>query len=352
MQLSSGYTRLKSSGRVFKRRAIALISGGLDSALAALLIKEQGVDVIGLYLSSPFACRNELDLLGKTLAIPILTEEKGDPYLQLVAQPRFGYGRNMNPCVDCRIFMFQKASEVMQREGAHFIITGEVVGQRPLSQLRAAMDKIEKESGLMGLIVRPLSGQLLPETLPEKEGWISRANLLGIHGRGRSSQLALAEKLKLVGYSSPAGGCLLTDAHFSHKLRDWYQFGGLRADASLRSLHASLLRVGRHFRINPSTKIVVARNDSENHILHQAHEKQAGSLVTPIGFMGPLALIQGETSREVDLAAGQLVGHYSRKGTRYPVSLEVKDNFGHRETVAVAFPPKEEELNKWSIALN
>ena len=286
-------------------RALGLLSGGLDSALAAKLLLEQGIDVIGLHLESPFSCRSDVRELARELSIPLVVRAKGEEYLRLLRHPRWGYGRNMNPCLDCRLFMFQSARPVLEEQGAAFLFTGEVVGQRPMSQTRDRMALLDRRSGLAGLILRPLSARLLDPTEPERRGWVDRSRLLAISGRARTEQLALAGRYGLRNVQSPGGGCLLTDARFSDRLR------GLFEDVPEERItldDAALLRLGRVFRVNPALRIVLGRDRDENRGLAK-FESRGRWLVEPLDFAGPTALVCGprdETSlgHAIELIAG------------------------------------------------
>jgi len=265
-------------------KAIALISGGLDSLLAAKLIAKQDIEVVGLRFKTPFyrKSRNNLSNLG----IEIKEVDIGDEFLKLVAKPRYGYGANINPCIDCKILMLTKAKELMEQFSAKFVITGEVLGQRPMSQHRQALELIEEKSGLEGLLLRPLSGRLLPRTIPEKEGWVNRNNLLDFNGRGRKSQMVLAKALGIKEYAQPAGGCLLTDQEFAKKLKDLINYKELNMNS------VELLKIGRHFRISRSTKLIVGRNELENErIVNLAQEDNY--LFMPTDIAGPTALGRG-----------------------------------------------------------
>ncbi|HTM58163.1 MAG TPA: hypothetical protein VL123_07085 [Candidatus Udaeobacter sp.] len=289
-------------------RALGLLSGGLDSALAARLLIDQGLDVIGLHLESPTACRSDVREVAADLGIPLVTLQKGEAYVELLQHPRFGYGRNMNPCVDCRVFMFQRARPVMEAQGARFLFTGEVMGQRPMSQTRERFHLIDREAGLAGWILRPLSAQVLPETEPERLGLVDRSRLLGLGGRSRTAQLELAERLGLKHYQSPGGGCLLTDPIFSVKLRDLFDHPG-EERATLEDV--ALLRVGRHFRVNGGVKIVLGRDAAENETLRSRRGVNR-HVVEPLTFSGPTALICGPFDDVTRLEAARLIVQYSR----------------------------------------
>jgi hypothetical protein len=299
-------------------RAVGLLSGGLDSALAAKLMLEQGIDVVALHLQAPTACRTQVAEVARDLGIRLEVRQKGEEYLKLLRNPRFGYGKNMNPCIDCRVFMFGLARTFMDEVGASFLFTGEVVGQRPMSQMRNTIFRIDHEAGLEGQVLRPLSARLLPETEPERSGWVDRARLLGLAGRGRREQLALAERYGLRSYQSPGGGCLLTDEHFSSKLRDLFAHTpqGETDESAVR-----LLRLGRHFRIAEDTKVVLGRDQQENAALRD-YVSPRRHLVEPDGFHGPHALVCGPLTPEAVEAAGRLIARYTRRlpdgaGVRY-----------------------------------
>lgn len=290
-------------------RALGLLSGGLDSALAARLLIDQGIEVTGLYLESPTACRTSVREVAEHLGIRLITREKGEAYARLLREPRFGYGRNMNPCVDCRIFMFEMAKPVMEECGANFLFTGEVMGQRPMSQTRDRFILIDREAGLQGRILRPLSALALPETECERLGWVDRSRLLGIVGRGRETQLALAEQLGLRHYQSPGGGCLLTDPIFSIKLRDLFKHAGPEG-GTLEEIE--LLRVGRHFRLTDDLKIVLGRDAGENARLRD-FVRAGRVLVEPHGFGGPTALVCGALDQRSLGVAARLIASFAPK---------------------------------------
>lgn len=289
-------------------RAVGLLSGGLDSALAARLLIDQGIEVIGLHLESPTSCRSDVREVARHLGIRLVTRPKGEEYLRLLRDPRWGYGRNMNPCVDCRVFMFRLGRPYLDELDAQFLFTGEVVGQRPMSQMRDRMLLIDRESGLEGWILRPLSARLLPETEPERRGWVDRSRLLDIFGRSRTEQLALAERYGLKHTTAPAGGCLLTDAAYSRKLRDLFEHAP--ADAT-GTQDVALLAIGRHFRFADGLKIVLGRDESENRRL-EAFEGGGRWRVEPLDFSGPTALVCGTRDERALARAIELVRRYAR----------------------------------------
>jgi tRNA-specific 2-thiouridylase len=290
-------------------KAVCLLSGGLDSSLALRIVRDQGVEVIAVHCKGPFGGCTEVrdsaaSAVAAALGVRLIVVPLEEAYLDIVRSPRYGYGRNINPCIDCHIYFLKQAGQIMEREGASFVITGEVVGQRPMSQRLDTLRRIERASGLVGLILRPLSARLLDETIPEASGWVRRDGLLAIAGRSRKEQLRLAGELGLKGFSAPAGGCLLTDPQFAGRVRD------LIAHGSLNLHEASLLRVGRHLRLPLGSKLVVGRNQGENDDL--VSRVRAGDLIlTTEDCPGPTAIVAGRAAEhELGLAAS-IVARYS-----------------------------------------
>jgi len=287
-------------------KALALFSGGLDSSLAIKIIQAQKIQILALNFLTPFSAlenRRKVEQIARELGVNLQIEFLGEEYLEIVKHPKYGYGKHLNPCLDCRILMLKKAKEVMETINASFVITGEVVGQRPMSQYKSALQLVERESGLKELIVRPLSAKLLTPTIPEKNGWIDRNSLFGIYGRARREQIELARQWKIKHYFSPAGGCLLTDPAFSQKISDLLAHNQF----SLESIE--LLRLGRHFRLSPSAKLVVGRNKRENEqMLQRKREKEI--YFRPVGAKGPVAVGQGEFNPSLISLAVQIIAHY------------------------------------------
>ena len=295
------------------KKAVALISGGLDSILAAKLVMDQGYEVTGLYFTSAFSKsygqeRNTpAAAVSRAVGIDLRVMDLGMPYIDLIRSPRHGYGKNSNPCIDCKIFMLNQAKAVMQEQGAPFVVTGEVLGQRPMSQRRDSLHAIERDSGLRGLILRPLSAALLPPTRAEMEGLIDRSGLLGISGRSRKVQFSLAERYGIQGFSTPAGGCLLTDKNFSEKLRDLFQTKEQVSGEDIR-----LLTVGRHFKLESGHRIVLGRDERENNVMADI-ASHGYHLFVPHEFLGPVALLSGTPTAEIKQAVGRLIITYSKQ---------------------------------------
>lgn len=295
------------------RKAVALISGGLDSILAARVIMEQGFDIIGLYCSSAFSKSygNEhathAAQVSKALGIDLRIMDLGQDYIDLVRKPVHGYGKNANPCIDCKIFMLKKARAVMEEIDSSFVITGEVLGQRPMSQRRDTLHIIERDSGMRDQILRPLSAKLLTPTKAELDGVVDREKLLSISGRSRTVQLQLAERYGISGYSTPAGGCLLTDKNFSAKLRDLFE-----DKVSINPNDIKLLTVGRHYRIDAGVKIVIGRDNNENNVL-MSLAPHGYHLFTPQGFSGPVGILNGHPTQDLKQTVGRLIITYSKR---------------------------------------
>lgn len=293
-----------------KIKAIVLLSGGLDSTLAAKLVLNQGIEVVGLNFESPFCTCNregrcEAKEVSDKLKIPLVIKQKGlDYFNKTIRNPKHGYGRHMNPCIDCRIFILKEAKKFMKKIGAKFIITGEVLNQRPMSQYKKAMELIEKESGLKEKILRPLSAKLLPETEAEKKEWIDRKKLLNIQGRRRVEQIELAKKFKIEDFKCPGGGCLLTYKEFAKKVKDL-----LKYNKKVGRNDIILLKHGRHFRIN-KTKIIIGRNEKENNTI-KALKKPGDILMEVMDIPGPITLIRGPKTKKAIKIAARLTVKYS-----------------------------------------
>jgi tRNA-specific 2-thiouridylase len=304
---------LEQEGYLVTRKAVALISGGLDSVLAAKVIMEQGFDVRGLYFTSAFSKSygREHDTyaarVSHAIGIDLRVIDMGQDYIDLVRNPVHGYGKNINPCIDCKIFMLRKAGDVMKEIDASFVVTGEVLGQRPMSQRRDTLGVIERDANMKGVILRPLSAALLPPTRAELDGLVKRDKLLAISGRSRAVQLQLAERYGITGYSTPAGGCLLTDKNFSEKLRDLFEDKQAVTPDDIR-----LLTVGRHYRLDAGIKIVIGRDNRENNVL-MSLAPRGYHLFVPHDFPGPVALLNGEPTQDIKQTIGRLIITYSKQ---------------------------------------
>jgi len=297
-----------------KRRALALFSGGLDSILAVKLMLEQGIDVQAVNFTSPFfmfkggkgKSETEAVRAARELHIPIKVVELGIEFLEMISKPKHGYGSGLNPCIDCRIHFLRRAKEYLAESGAHFIITGEVLGQRPMSQRRDALRLIERESGLEGILLRPLSARHLTPTIPEREGWVDRERLLAISGRSRKEQIQLAGDLEVKNYPCPTGGCLLTEPSFLSKIRDVFRHAD---NLDPRDFH--LLLVGRHFRLGPGTKVIIGRNEAENLVLENSVQSGETTLRWLDGG-SPLGMVTGIAARGLLETAAKILLRYTK----------------------------------------
>ena len=287
-------------------KAVALFSGGLDSILALRLIQEQGIEVKGVNFKTPFFGLDEtLVIIAKDLNINLEIINITEELLKILKKPKYGFGKNMNPCIDCHALMFKKAGEYMNKIGASFILSGEVLGERPMSQNRNSLNIIERESGFEGKILRPLSALLLTETTPEKESLVDRNKLLDISGRSRKRQMKLADEMGIKNYPSPAGGCKLTEPAFSKRLKDLFT----QEIFSLEEIE--LLKLGRHFRLGKDIKLVVGRNKEENEQL-QKFFQDGDFLFKAKNLKGPVSLLKRGSK-----ANKELVNKSCRIAARY-----------------------------------
>ncbi|MFT5527398.1 MAG: tRNA-specific 2-thiouridylase, partial [Pirellulaceae bacterium] len=243
-----------------KMRCVALLSGGLDSMLAIRLMQEQGIEVEALNFKTIFTCCQDLSAhAARDIGVRLTVVGQEDDYLELIKKPQFGYGKGANPCVDCRIYMFEKAKVFMEQVDAKFIISGEVMGQRPMSQKRKDLAIISEKSDLEDLLLRPLSAKIMEPTLPEREGWVDREKLYGFFGRSRKGLIRLAHELGLKDIPTPSTGCSLTEPQFSRTVHDL-----IRNEPEKGRWDFELLNIGRHFRLDKQTKVVVGRDQTEN----------------------------------------------------------------------------------------
>lgn len=323
-----------------QRKAVALISGGLDSLLAARMMIEQGVHVEGINFYTGFCVeghthairkhdrsknkRNNALWSAEQLGIKLHIIDIIEEYKDIVINPKHGYGANLNPCLDCKIFMLKKAREWMEAHDFDFIITGEVIGQRPMSQRKALMPIVAKESQANDRLLRPLCAKNLPETLPEREGWVDREKLHDFSGRGRKGQMKLATEFGYTDYATPAGGCcFLTDKSYSSKLQDlWESQGEKRYELD----DIMLLKVGRHIRPKPSFKLIIGREEGENNFM-QGYAKQFGTM-TSTTHNGPMVLVDGDVAPEDRSFAASVVARFTQGRDADLVNIEFKDKGG------------------------
>lgn len=330
-----------------KRKALALFSGGLDSALAIKVIQEQGIEVIALnFVSHFFGGKNEkAENMAKQLGVQLEYVHFEKRHTEIVKAPVYGRGKNMNPCIDCHALMFRVAGELLEKYGADFVISGEVLGQRPMSQNQQALEKVKQLSGMGNLIVRPLSGKLLPATLPEEEGWIVREKLLDISGRGRTRQMEYMDYYGLVDYPSPGGGCLLTDPVYSDRLEVLEEDGELLEENSPLFY---LLKSCRFFRFGKGRYLFVGRNQEANEKMDEIRKSGFGgfyiySFETP----GPHMLAFGELTEEEKAFAKKLFSRYSKVKGKEKIKMIVSGKI--EELDAISLEEVEEKMKQYQL---
>ncbi|WP_209451672.1 tRNA (5-methylaminomethyl-2-thiouridylate)-methyltransferase [Allofrancisella frigidaquae] len=342
-------------------KAVSLISGGLDSMLATKLIQEQGIHVEGINFFTGFCVeghthairkrdkekqkRNNALWVAEQLGIKLHIIDVIEEYKDVLLNPKYGYGANMNPCLDCKIFMVRKAKQWAIENGFDFIITGEVIGQRPMSQRKNTMPIVQKQSGIDDLLLRPLSAKNLPETKPEREGWVNRSKLLGITGRGRKDQIRLAKEYAIDDYASPAGGCcFLTDKQYSDKLVDLWQ---ARDTREYEFDDIMLLKVGRHIRFKPEFKLIVGREEGENNYLN-GYKNQFISVYCS-SHTGPLTLIDGKFDKIDEKVTAEILGRFTQGKTEDSVTMVFNYLDGTSKEIKVK-PMQAENIKKeWYI---
>ena len=315
-----------------KKKVVALLSGGLDSQLAIRMMQEQGFEVSAVAIKTPFCdfdcgrgCGFEIRERADDLNINLKTVYLGDEYIEMLKHPKHGIGAGFNPCIDCRAMMFNAAKKHMEEIGAEFIISGEVLGQRPMSQHGPALRTIEKESNLVGKIVRPLSAGLLPETDPEREGLIKRENLGMIKGRTRRIQLQMAKEYGIENPPNAGGGCLLTEPQFGIKAKDLFEH---IETPTINDV--DLLKIGRHFRLDEQTKFVVGRNKDENEMI-KAIALPGDILLEAKDYMGPVSILRGKNAKTHVKFASSVTLRYSDAPKNQHVTVLVKNENSSEE---------------------
>lgn len=288
-------------------RALGLCSGGLDSLLAGLVLREQGIDVAWLTFETPFFTAHKARKASHITGIPLTVKPIFPEYIKMLRDPKCGYGKHMNPCLDCHALMFRLAGEMMREKGFDFLFSGEVLGQRPMSQTRPSLRYVEKNSGFEGYILRPLSAKRLPETAPEKNGWVDRERLYDYAGRGRKGQIELARRFGITDYPAPAGGCLLTDKGYSRRLKDLFDH---QETCTEEQLH--LLKYGRHFRLSPQTKLIVGRTAHDNEQILHYHDPAKDVVIDIRNYPSPTALVTGNADRELIFLGASVCAGYSK----------------------------------------
>ncbi|MBD3381332.1 MAG: DUF814 domain-containing protein [candidate division Zixibacteria bacterium] len=334
-----------------KAKCVALFSGGLDSSLAVLSMLEQDIEVTALLFLTHFgcdivdksSCSQNPEPMAEKFGFKVKLMHLGQKFIDIVKNPKHGYGKNMNPCVDCRILMLREAKEFMRMSGADFLITGEVLGQRPKSQMRNSLNLVEKEAGVEGTLLRPLSAKLLEPTIPEQQGLVDREKLFDFNGRSRKPQMELAKKYGLEDYPTPAAGCLLTDPGYSKKLKDLLTY---KQDVTFDDLN--LLRVGRHFRINPQVKMVVGRKEEENDRI-EACAGNGDIMLEAKGTGSPIVLLRGTSGpQEIEIAA-RTTARYCDDKHEAQVEITVTDTKSDNEYKLTVAPYDLKDIDRFRL---
>lgn len=297
---------------------MGLCSGGLDSILSAVVLGNQGIAVEWISFETPFFSSVKARRAAAQLHIPLIVQNITQPYLKMLRDPSRGYGKHINPCIDCHTLMFRLAGEVMKDRQMDFLFSGEVLGQRPMSQTRSSLRYVEKHSGYRDVIVRPLSAKLLEETLPEKKGLVDRRLLLGLSGRSRKPQIQLARTWGITDYPAPAGGCLLTESVYSNRLKDLF---GHQKDCTENELH--LLKYGRHIRLNEQIKIIVGRTLQDNIAILDHHDPSLDMVLKTQQIPGPVVLVPLEAGNDEIQQAASICACYSKAPENMEVAVEV-----------------------------
>lgn len=313
-------------------KALGLLSGGLDSSLAALCLKRQGVEVTAIAFVTPFFGSRKAEIAAAQMDIPLIIENISNIHLEMLKNPRYGYGKNMNPCIDCHSMMFRLAGEIMVEKGFDFLFSGEVLGQRPMSQNSDALRTVANYSGHPHRILRPLSARILPMTPMEEQGLVDREKLLDIQGRSRKPQEALAKEWNLVDYPSSGGGCLLTEIHFSDRLRDLINH---QPDCTVEDVE--LLKIGRQFRLSEQAKLTLGRHQKDNEsILNTAGENYIS--IRALGVSGPLGLISGQPFEQDLQVAGGIVASYGKGKDQETVEILAVTPLGEQRFTVTPMP--------------
>jgi len=315
-------------------RALGLCSGGLDSILSALVLREQGIDVHWISFETPFFSSEKAKKASLQTDIPLTVKNITPAYLEMMRATSTIFGKNMNPCMDCHALMFRLAGEMMTKQGFDFLFSGEVLGQRPMSQNKTSLRYVEKHSGYEGHILRPLSAKILPQTLAEQNGLVDRSRLGDLSGRGRKSQLELAKKYGVTDFPAPAGGCLLTDRIFSRRLKDLFDHQPQVTENELE-----LLKTGRHFRLTAGTKIVVGRTRQDNDQILRCVDPKTDLTLKVDRFPGPLVVIPSNAGDPLVMLAAGICAGYSKAPDDEPVLVTVQKEGENRQVAVLGIPP-------------
>jgi len=319
-----------------KVRALGLSSGGLDSILSALILRDQGIEVEWIAFETPFFSSIKARQAAYKTKIPITVENITQTYLKMLKNPPCGYGKHMNPCMDCHALMLRLAGTIMKKKDFNFLFSGEVLGQRPMSQTKSSLRYVEKHSDIDGYILRPLSAKRLPLTIPEKEGLVNRELLLDISGRSRKSQIKLAEKFGITEYPNPAGGCLLTDKGYSARLKDLFEHQNTYTE---KELH--LLKYGRHLRLNNNIKLIIGRTEQDNEKIITYHNSSRDTVIKIKDFPGPIVLIPHRAGKNIIIKAASICAGYSKAPNNTQVDAQVVNSCGSEIIKVTGISPAE-----------
>lgn len=304
--------------------------------LSGMLLKKQGIAVQWITFETPFFSSEKAKQASKNTGIPLMVENITPIYLKMLTNPHCGYGKHMNPCMDCHALMFNLAGRIMKEKGFDFLFSGEVLGQRPMSQTMNSLRYVEKQSGFEGYILRPLSAKKLPETIPEQQGMVNRDLLMDISGRSRKPQMKLAKEFGIANYPSPAGGCLLTDKGYASRLKDLFEHQEVYAE---RELH--LLKHGRHLRLDKTTKIIVGRTQKDNENIQKYYDPNLDTIIKVKTFPGPIVLIPNGGRNEMMMLAASICAGYSKAPENTPVEVSMTALQGPETVRVIGVPPKE-----------
>lgn len=326
-------------------KALALISGGLDSTLAAKVILDQGIEVVGICFASAFFGSRNAEKMAAQINMPLIVVDFTEEHLKMTKNPKHGYGKNMNPCIDCHAMMLRYAGGMLEEQSADFLVTGEVLDQRPMSQNKKSLGIVQKESGFEDKILRPLCAQNLPPTQMEIDGLVDRTKLLGISGKSRKPQMELASRLGIVEYPSPAGGCMLTEPQFASRLRDLYEHG----KEAVEPIDVELLKLGRHLRFSGSAKVVCTRNEKEYELLMKLIKPEYIIFDTAecTGSTVVLSPSQGASPSEADIEfAASVAARYSKDREKSGVRIKFKKKTDTEYGFINVNPATDEEIRK------
>ncbi len=319
-----------------KVKGLGLCSGGLDSILSALVLRKQGIEVLWIAFETPFFSADKARKASSNNAIPIIVKNITEQYLPMLKDPKCGYGKHLNPCMDCHALMFRLAGEMMEETKSNFLFSGEVMGQRPMSQNKNSLRYVEKNSGYDGYILRPLSAKVLPETPMESNGLVDREKLCGFTGRSRKPQMELAGKFGVVDYPSPAGGCLLTDGGYAKRLKDLFDH-----QENIDASEMDLLSHGRHLRLDKDVKVVIGRNKKDNENMLRYYRPEKDIMLKTKNIPGPVTLISSGCGGDALVRAASISAGYSKASTDTPVKVCVTYPGGQKEITVTPIPNTE-----------